>query len=165
MRGLYPPKITLKLFRIRTFTFKLPSFKSYVTPFGTAIGLLPDSRTLIVSVGCGEARFYRKSSARGSARCRFRDRRGADESTRTLVEHHGCHIYCCAYKSVWILFARARTFSEKLNCVLFLSAGPKLFLVSRKKFSKIRVTFCKKLEFFVRQNNKETRTHTRVAYK
>lgn len=35
MRGLYPPKITLKLFRIRTFTFKLPSFKSYVTPFGT----------------------------------------------------------------------------------------------------------------------------------
>ena len=41
MRGLYPPKITLKLYRIRTFTFKLPSFKSYVTPFGTEIGCFP----------------------------------------------------------------------------------------------------------------------------
>jgi len=41
MRGLYPPKITVKLFRIRTFTFKLPSFKSYVTPFGTEIGCFP----------------------------------------------------------------------------------------------------------------------------
>ena len=41
MRRLISPKRALKLFRKRTFTFKLPSFKSYVTPFGTAIGCLP----------------------------------------------------------------------------------------------------------------------------
>jgi len=41
MRRLISPKRALKLFGKRTFTFKLPSFKSYVTPFGTAIGCLP----------------------------------------------------------------------------------------------------------------------------
>ena len=60
--------------------------------------MLADSRTLRVSVGRGEARFYRKSRAHGSTRRGFRNRRGADESTSTLVEHHGCHICCCAYK-------------------------------------------------------------------
>ena len=74
---------------------------------------------------------------------------------------------------MWILFARARTFSvRKLNCVLFLSAGPKLFFfglsplllpcLPRSQILKNTSHILKKLEFlYDKITKKHAHTHSR----
>ena len=127
MRGLYPPKITLKLFRIRTFTFKLPSFKSYVTPFGTEIGCFPIlERLLFRSV------VERPDSIVKVVRVVVRDAdfETVGVPTNPLVRWLSimAAIFIVARIKVCGFYSRARTFSvRKLNCVLFLSAGPQNF--------------------------------------
>ena len=171
MRGLYPPKITLKLFRIRTFTFKLPSFKSYVTPFGTEIGCFPIlERLLFRSV------VERPDSIVKVVRVVVRDAdlETVGVPTNPLVRWLSimAAIFIVARIKVCGFYSRARTFSVRKLAFLFLSAGPKLFFwslasafASLSNSQKYESHFAKNLSFCTTKQQRSTHTHTRVAYK
>jgi hypothetical protein len=164
MRGLYPPKITLKLFRIRTFTFKLPSFKSYVTPFGTEIGCFPIlERLLFRSV------VERPDSIVKVVRVVVRDAdfETVGVPTNPLVRWLSimAAIFIVARIKVCGFYSRARVPFQKIELCPFFIRRPKTFFLVSRNSQKYESHFAKNLSFCTTKQQRNTHTHTRVAYK